>query len=250
MPESLQHRHFMLLLLEFILLVVAIEYRNGIRIKKNLLRIAIVMPSSSAWTHLFHYADDDSFFMLTGVTREVFNMLLVIVYPPPDPSELRTRRGRPRSLQTHAELGMFLFFIGSTMQIKYICLLFGCTPSVCSRILRNLLKIIPRKLRHHAFSKVVFPDEEKMAKDRIGFLDGVSLHCKCSSKTFEQNAMYNGYHSDTMVNIVYSTDGKVILFALNFPGSCHDGSICTNILPILHERIGVFNICVDRWTSE
>ena len=90
MPESLQHRHFMLLLLEFILLVVAIEYRNGIRIKKNLLRIAIVMPSSSAWTHLFHYADDDSFFMLTGVTREVFNMLLVIVYPPPDPSELRT----------------------------------------------------------------------------------------------------------------------------------------------------------------
>jgi len=253
MPESLQHRHFMLLLLEFILLVVAIEYRNGIRIKKNLLRIAIVMPSSSAWTHLFHYADDDSFFMLTGVTREVFNMLLVIVYPPPDPSELRTRRGRPRSLQTHAELGMFLFFIGSTMQIKYICLLFGCTPSVCSRILRNLLKIIPRKLRHHAFSKVVFPDEEKMAEyaamvqsrepvahDVIGFMEGVAVLSECTSETIEQNAMYSTYYSDTMVTniIAYGADGKVLLCGTNFPGSWHDGSICTNILPCIQEPIG------------
>ena len=260
MSKSLQH-HFMLLLLEVLLLLVAIEYHNGIRIKRNLLRQAIVMPRSSPWTHLYHNADDDSFFMMTGVTREVFNMLLAIVYPPPDPSSLRSRRGRPRSLLAHSELGMFLFFIGSTMQIKYICILFGCTPSVCSRVLRRLLKTIPRKLRNHDFSKVVFPDEEKMAEyatmiqlrepvahDVIGFMDGVAVLSECTSETIEQNAMYSGYYSDTVVNnvIAYGADGKVFLCAINFPGSWHDGSICTNILPFIRERIGSYKVCVDQ----
>jgi hypothetical protein len=94
---------------------------------------------------------------------------------------------------------MLFFFIGSTMQIKYNCLLFGCTPSECSSALHHLLNIIPWKLRHHAFSKVVFPDEEKMAEyvtmvqlrepvahDVIGFVDGVAVLSECSSETTEQ----------------------------------------------------------------
>ena len=82
----------------------------------------------------------------------------------------------------------------------------------------------------------------------IGFLDGVSLHSECSSEALEQNSMNNGYHCDTMVNsiMVFAADGKVILCALNSPDSCHDGSICTNILPILCERIGVFKNCADQ----
>ena len=161
----------------------------------------------------------------------------------------------------HAELGMFLFFIGSTMNIKHLCLLFGTTPNVCSQTVRRMLKQVPRILRNNEFAKVVFPNNERMAQfaamvqnhepvahDVIGFLDGVSLHSECSSDTLEQNAMYNGYHADTMVNniIVYGADGKVIMCALNFPGSSHDGSLCTNILPILCERIGLFKICVDE----
>ncbi len=87
-----------------------------------------------------------------------------------------------------------------------------------------------------------------MAYDVTGFLYGVSLRSKCSSDMLEQNAMYNGYHSDTMANniIVYGADGKVIMCALNIPGRCHDGSIHINILPIHHERIGMFKICVDQ----
>ena len=79
----------MLLLLEVLLLLVAIKYHNGIFIKRNFLRQAIVMPSLLLWTHLYHNADDNSFFTMTGVIREVFNMLLAIVYPPSDPSAFR-----------------------------------------------------------------------------------------------------------------------------------------------------------------
>ncbi len=124
-----------------------------------------------------------------------------------------------------------------------------------------MLKAIPCALRRHQFAKVEFPDERKMvewaqmierrepmATDVIGFMDGLSLHSECNSDTYEQNAMYNGYHSDTMVNNVfaYGADGKVFLCGLNFPGSCHDGSITANLLPIIIEKIGSFKICVDQ----
>lgn len=55
-------------------------------------------------------------------------------------------------------------------------------------------------------------NHEPVAYDVIDFLDGVSLCSECSSKTMEQNAMYDDYHSDTIVNniIVYNADGKPI----------------------------------------
>ena len=109
------------------------------------------------------------------------------------------------------------------------------------------------KVTDHPFSKIEFPNQEKMSKwarmiqqrepiadDVIGFMDGLSLHSECSSDNLEQNAMYNRYHADTMVNNVfaYGADGKVVLCGLNFPGSCHDGSITANLLPIIIEKIG------------
>ena len=67
-----------------------------------------------------------------------------------------------------------------------------------------------------------------IANDVIGFMDGLSLHSECSSNAVEHNAMYSGYHSDTMVNNIfaYAANGKVFLCGLNFPASNHDGSIC------------------------
>lgn len=112
----------------------------------------------------------------------------------------------------------------------------------------NLQKLYFRTTKGWHNLQLRVQNREPVAHDVIGFLDGVSLHSECSSDTLEQNAMYNGYHADTMVNniIVYGADGKVIMCALNFPGSSHDGSLCTNILPILREKIGVFKICVDQ----
>jgi hypothetical protein len=108
---------------------------------------------------------------------------------------------------------------------------------------------------------VKFPNEEKLNEftamisrrepqvtDVVGFMDGLSLAVECSSDESEQNAFYNGYHSDTMVNNIfaYGPDGKVFLAAINFPGSWHDGSITAKLLPFLRENLRGRKICVDQ----
>ena len=255
------HRRCLLQIELLLLLLSSIHYYNNVREKSNLLRQAILLPSASPWQHLWEKGDQQSFLLMTGVTREVFSMMLNILYSPYDRQQYLVKKGRPNSLLPHAELGLFLFFIGSTMNIRHLSLIFGAIPSVCSKVIRRLLTSVPRKLMSHEFAKVEFPNNEQMAEfaamiqarepiaiDVIGFMDGVALHSQCTSETGEQNSMYNGYHSDTMVNnvIVYGANGKVILCAINFPGSTHDGSICANILPIIRERIGVYKICVDQ----
>ncbi len=119
------------------------------------------------------------------------------------------------------------------MQMKFLCMIFGITPLVCSRRLRHMLKCIIKTLQWHPWSRVKFLDVNKMREypsmgqareplvdDVIGFMDGVSLSLKCTNERVEQNAFYCGYDSDTMVNnvFVYGPDGKVF-FAVNFPGS-------------------------------
>jgi hypothetical protein len=42
-------------------------------------------------------------------------------------------RGRPRLLGPEGYLGLLLFYLGSTMNYKHLCLVFGITPPVCSR---------------------------------------------------------------------------------------------------------------------
>jgi hypothetical protein len=134
------------------------------------------------------------------------------------------------------------------MGMKHLCLVFGVTPSVCSQSIRAMLTLVVKKLFRHPLATVKFPDADKMAmfarlinlrepevNDVIGFMNGISFSSECTSEQFEQNAMYSGYHSDTMVNNIfaYGPDGKVFLCAINFPGSWHDGSITANILPFI-----------------
>jgi hypothetical protein len=109
-----------------------------------------------------------------------------------------------------------------------------------------LLLVVVQKLLRHPAARVSFPYADKMAifarqinlcepdaDDVIGFMDDLSLTSECTLEPVTQNSMYNGYHSDTMVNnvVAYGPDGKVFLCAINFPGSWHDGSITANLLP-------------------
>jgi hypothetical protein len=124
------------------------------------------------------------------------------------------------------------------MGYKHLCLIFGCTPTVCSRVLNKMLKLVVKKLKRH----------QPAVDDVIGFMDGVSLTSECTSKPVVQNSMYSGYHSDTMVNnlFAYCPDGRVIFCAINFPGSWHDGSIMANVLPYLCKKIGTYKMCVNQ----
>jgi hypothetical protein len=89
---------------------------------------------------------------------------------------------------------------------------------------------------------------EPAVDDVVEFMDGASLTSECTSEPLVQNSMYSGYHSDTMVNnlLAYASDGKVIFFAINFPGSWHDGSITANVLLYIHKKIGTYKMCVDQ----
>jgi hypothetical protein len=93
------------------------------------------------------------------------------------------------------------------------------------------------------FARLIHQCEPEV-DDVIGFMDCLSLVSDCTSEVFEQNAMYNGYHSETMVNNIIAYG--VFLAAINFPGSWHDGSITANILLYIHERIGNYKMCIDQ----
>jgi hypothetical protein len=194
---------------------------------------------------------------MTGMSRQAFSLLHDILFL----GEQSQRTGRPPLMQSTGQLGLFLFFIGSTMGYKHLCMLFGITPSVCSRIINRMLMLVVQKLKRHPLAEVRFPNAERMAYyaqlihqrepevvDVIGFMDGVSLSSECTSEPVVQNSMYSGYHSDTMVNnvLAYAPDGKIIFCAINFPGSWHDGSITANILPYIRNMIGTYKMCVDQ----
>jgi hypothetical protein len=140
-------------------------------------------------------------------------------------------------------------------------MIFGITPSVCSRVLRHMLKRVVKTLRWHPWLRVKFPDVNKMREyasmvqvreplvdDVTGFLDSVSLSLECTDERVEQNAFYCGYDSDTMVNNVfaYGPDGKVFFAAVNFPGSWVDRALTAQILASIRSWIGSYKIYVDR----
>ena len=117
-------------------LVLLTCYHNSIRVHLYLLRAALVPPSHSLWNKLYDKGDSSSFLHITGLRREAFDSLLYVVIPPGHTMR-RRRRGRPWSLPPDGMLGLLLCYLGSQMTIKWLCLIFGITPTSCSRILKK-----------------------------------------------------------------------------------------------------------------
>ncbi len=197
---------------------------------------------------------------MTGLNREAFGSLLYYLFDLDHIANVR-RRGRPPLLSPDGLLGLLLFYLGSTMDYKHLCMIFGITPSVCSRAINMMLKRVVMLLRNHPLARVQFPDEARMRRfadmvqlrepsvdDIIGFMDGVSFPAQCTDERIEQNAFYCGYDCDTTVNNVfaYGPDGKVFFCAINFPGSWADGSLTLRFLHQIKKKIGSYKICVDQ----
>ena len=113
-------------------------YHNSIRVHSYLPCAALVPPSLSPWHELYNEGDPFSFLHVTGLTQEAFDRLLFVVIPCGHPL-CRQRKGRPWSLPPDGMLGLMLCYLGSQMTIKWLCLIFGITPSPCSRMLKNEL---------------------------------------------------------------------------------------------------------------
>jgi hypothetical protein len=199
-------------------------YHNSIRVRSCLLRAALLPPSLSPWRRLLYdKGDSSSFLHVTRLTREAFDRLLYVVIPPSHRMR-RRRRGRPWSLPPDGMLGLLLCYLGSQMSNKWLCLIFGITPSPCFRILRKMHCMAVKWLRFHPLLRTCFPDEQKMRQfadmislreptisNVIGFMDGLGLAKEMTSKRIQQNAYYCGYDCDTMINnvLVFGPDGKV-----------------------------------------
>jgi hypothetical protein len=175
-------------------------YLNSICDRKWLYREEVLLPSKAPWNHPLFHDDHLSFLLTTGLTHEAFDMLHNILKPPGHPS-LPKRKGRKWSLTSEGQSGLLLFYIGSTMNYKYLCLIFGVTPNACSRMLKNMLKLVVTQLRYHPLARIKFPSLEIMEllasmvnnrepsiDDVIGYIDGVSLKTECTSEFLSQNA--------------------------------------------------------------
>ena len=113
-------------------------YSNSMRDRKWLYREAVLLPPKAPWNHILLHGDHSSFLLMAGLTHEAFDMLHNILKPPGHPS-LPKYKGRKWSLTSEGQLGLFLFYISSTMNYKYLCLIFGVTPNACSCMLKNML---------------------------------------------------------------------------------------------------------------
>jgi hypothetical protein len=245
-----------------LMVVLLFQLHNSIRTLHYLHHPAIVSPSDLPWQRLYEQADPSLFLHMTGLTQQCFVMLLYALF---DPEEIlphqRCRHKRPRSLQPEGCLGLLLFYLGSTMNHKHLCMISGIVPGVCSKVVCAMLRLAVRRLADNPIAEVRFPSAEKMRRfsgmvqsreplvdDLIGFMDGVSIPAECTDERFEQNAFYCGYDCDTMVNNVfaYGPDGKVFFAAVNFPGSWADGMLTARFLHALKNKIGEYKICVDQ----
>ena len=190
-----------------LLCVLLLIYQNSLRERTYLCRSALLHPHLSPWQHLLQNGDGSSFLHITGLTKRVFWHLHRILFPPPsiDPNTRMPtrRRGRPQILSSEGKLGLLLFYIGSCMSAKFLCMLFGVTPSCCSQILNEMLLLVTVTLKRHPLARVKFPDGEKMIQfaamiqrreplvdDVIGFMDGVSFTTQCTNEQLMKNSMY------------------------------------------------------------
>ena len=65
--------------------------------------------------------------------------------------------GRPRVLDEKDKVGLYLFYVNSTMTINNLCLIFGTTPCRCSEVVSFMMVNVHNTLKTLVVSKVAFP---------------------------------------------------------------------------------------------
>ena len=195
---------------------------NSYRVRNKVKKSGLPLPNQSSWHHLLYSGDDETFLCITGFTKSAFLELVGICFtndeinPPPS-------RGRKPTLNCFARLGLLLLYLGSRVQTKFLCMIFGATPSIIERDIKFMIRLVIEKLINHPASRIRFPTQEEMAQfaaiishreplaeNVIAFLDGLSLPTQCNSSIADQTAKYNGYYHDTAVNnvLLFSPLGK------------------------------------------
>ncbi len=144
-----------------LVLILLACYHNSIRVRTYLLWALLLPHHRSSWQKLYNAGNKSSFLHITGLTREAFDALLNVIIPPGHVIR-RPQWGRPWSLPPDGMLVLLLCYLGSQMSNKWLCLIFGISPSLCSRILKMILRMTVKWLGYHLLARVKFPNVEKM----------------------------------------------------------------------------------------
>lgn len=240
------------------ILIHAIKLYNSCRNRVKLTKQGVVDADKSSWRKLLADGSDNDFLCITGFDRYSFKCLLRYLYPF---AKHRSPTGRPSMLGFQDKVGLYLIYCGSTLNLKFLCMLFGIAPSNCSRYIAEIRQLICLHLRKNAHAKIQFPTAMEMEfyaelimarepsiNNAIGFIDGVSIPCECGENEVVQRAFYNGYYKDTRVNNVFlfGPDGKIRFASINAPGSCHDTTVAINLMRKCLEELNGKVVCVDK----
>jgi hypothetical protein len=218
MPTKNNHRFLSLFTAFVVAFVSATVVYNSIRPggRHTLLRRALLHPTLSPWRRLLNNADEGSFLEMTGFNFQSFRDLVNLIATEDELLQAqgrgRPKLGRPKFLGIEDEVGLYLFFVNSTLRAKHLSMLFGILPNTVSTTIRRMMSRIVRALKRDEHAKIKFPDADEMAMfaelvrnrepmivDVIAFLDGVALAVECSDDPEAQAANYNGYRGDTCV---------------------------------------------------
>lgn len=238
-----------------------LTFKDGLSISaarrrdRRVTRRALPSPSMAPFHVLLMSTCDQSLITVTGVDHATFVYLLNKFsplydrYTPYSTSGgmklLRTemgekRLGRPRSLNATMCLGLLLAWHRSRGSMFSLCMLFGCTASVCSLFIRFARRLFVVMLKDDDDAKIRMPSnaEFETFKQAIGSkyhqlsdvyctADGLKLYLEQSGDAIVQNMFYNGWKADHYVTnvFVFSPMGTVIACAYNCPGSFHDSTV-------------------------
>ncbi|KAJ1415732.1 hypothetical protein B484DRAFT_297350, partial [Ochromonadaceae sp. CCMP2298] len=200
------------------------------RTRHKLLRAGILPPRLSSWAQLLNYGDTVSFLDVTGFTRHAFMALetaLLRVHTVPV-------KGSAPALNFRGQIGLYLFYLGSRMNLKHLCLLFGIFPPTASEIILKMMTIVvqglsddrhgrvkwPTEVEMEEYAQMVFTRSNSQVANVIAMVDGLAIPCECTDDPLVQNAYFNGYYHDTAVNNVFafSPTGKIIYACINARG--------------------------------
>jgi hypothetical protein len=132
----------------------AVIVYNRARKRRKLLKRALVPIRLSAWNRLLSYADESSFLEVTGFSFSSFRSLVQLLNRN-DSRQRSVRAGRPWALDYNGRSGVLLFYLGSQMRTKHLCLLFGVTPTVIERVLEDSMRMVINILTYNPTGRLL-----------------------------------------------------------------------------------------------
>jgi hypothetical protein len=142
-----------------------IQLYNNAKPRYKLGREAIVDVEDSAWRKLLESRNENSFLKMTGFTYAAFDELvrLVRAHRGEAEEEVGVKRGRRKLFTTEDEVGLYLFFICSTLDFNHLSMLFGTSPTLTNDTVNRYIVLMPQVLRDHPAARILFPSQAELA---------------------------------------------------------------------------------------